>query len=197
MFHKIIDLVAQQPAILDWLRSFLENNHRGEREVVARELPERQTQKILDLGCGTGVFSPWFGPEYVGIDLGEKYINFARARFRDKNFQVMDASKLNFPDESFDAIWVNGVLHHLDDNMVLAVAAEMRRVLKLNGRAVVMEDVPAKKIISKFIRGLDAGEHIRPPEQYRQLLAEQFLVNKEYPVRTGVCDYQVFVLTAK
>ena len=157
-------------------------------------MPERQSQIVLDLGCGTGVFSPWFGPGYVGIDISQPYINYARWRYPSKQFQVMDAGKIQFPAQSFDAIWVNGVLHHLNDTAVSLVVAEMKRLLKPGGKAVVMEDIPAQQIISRFVRSLDAGEHIRTPQGYRNLLAEQFLVQKEYPLRTGVCDYQVFIL---
>lgn len=194
MVNKIINWLTRRPAILNWFRKLLENNHRGEKEVIARELPERQSQRILDLGCGTGVFSPWFGPGYVGIDIAEIYINYARRHYRDKEFQIMDASKLKFPAQFFDAIWVNGVLHHLNDDSVRQVVAEMKCVLKLGGKVVVMEDIPAQQIISRLVRSLDAGEYIRTPRDYRNLLQEKFLVQKEYPLRTGVCDYQVFIL---
>lgn len=195
MVNEIINWLTRRPAILNWFRKLLENNHRGEKEVIARELPERQSQRILDLGCGTGVFSPWFGTGYVGIDIAEIYINYASRHYRDKEFQIMDASKLKFPAQFFDAIWVNGVLHHLNDDSVRQTVAEMKRVLKLDGKAIVMEDIPAQQIISRFIRSLDVGEYIRTPQAYRALLQEQFLLQKEYPLRTGVCDYQVFILS--
>ena len=194
MLTKFIDYLAQKPVILDFLRRVLENNHQGEKKVITVELPNRESLRVLDLGCGTGVFSPLFGRDYVGVDISKKYIEYARSHY-DKKFYVMDAKKLDFPDDYFDIIWVNGVLHHLDDASVRLILREMKRVLKLNGRAVIMEDVPAKKLISKFIRSLDVGDYIRAPQAYKELFSEQFNIKKQYPLRTGVCDYESFVLT--
>jgi len=196
MVWGFIDFLAQRPAILDFLRALLENNHRGEKEVIRRELPERLAQRVLDLGCGTGIYAPFFGSDYVGIDISPTCIKYAQQRYA-KNFQVMDAQKLDFPSESFNAIWVSGVFHHLDDAAARAILREMKRVLEKNGRAVVMEDIPSQKFISKIIEGRDLGQNIRRPEDYSGLWREYFFVQKEYPVRTGVCDFQVFVLTTQ
>ncbi|MDP2709104.1 MAG: class I SAM-dependent methyltransferase [bacterium] len=194
MISKFIDYLAQKPVILDFLRRFLEANHRGEKEVITSELPDRISGSVLDLGCGTGVFSPLFGPNYIGIDISPLYIDYAKSRYA-KTFKVMDATKLDFPSGSFDMIWVNGVLHHLNDNISLSIISEMKRVLKTGGRVVIMEVVPSTKMISKIIGSLDIGDNIRPAEDYRRLFQKYFVVQKEYPVRTGVCDFQAFVLT--
>jgi len=194
MLDFFIDALARRPAILNFLRSLLENGHQGEHAVIQRELPDRLSQRVLDLGCGTGTFAPWFGPDYVGVDISSAYTSYARRKYN-KNFLVMDAQHLNLPEHSFDAIWVNGVFHHLNDQTVSAVLREMKRVLKTAGRAVVMEDIPSSLFISKLLGSLDVGDNIRLPAGYRQLLQEYFTVIKEYPVRTGVCDFQVFVLT--
>lgn len=192
MLQQYIHYLANKPFILDLLRRILEANHRGEKRVIREEFAG-QEGIMLDLGCGTGVFSPLFGSGYVGIDISPLYIAYARKK-HDKTFQVMSADRLLFPDVHFDSIFVNGVLHHLDDATVRTVVAEMRRVLKPSGQAVVMEDIPAVTFVSKIIRGLDIGDHIRPAESYRRLLAERFTILREYPMRTGVCDYAVFVL---
>ncbi|PIR92507.1 methyltransferase type 11 [Candidatus Falkowbacteria bacterium CG10_big_fil_rev_8_21_14_0_10_44_15] len=194
MINKFINFLAQRPVVLNFLRAVLENNHRGEKEVIKRELPARLSQRVFDLGCGTGTYSPLFGPEYVGIDISKIYIDYAKRHYA-KNFYVMDGKKINFPSQSFDIIWVNGVFHHLDDTSALAILSEMKRLLKVGGRAVVMEDVPSKTIFSKILAPLDLGDNIRPPMDYRRLWEKYFVVQKEYPVRTGICDFQVFVLT--
>jgi ubiquinone/menaquinone biosynthesis C-methylase UbiE len=46
-----------------------------------------------------------------------------------------NASELSFPDETFDAVWSNGVLHATGDTR--ARVAEARRVLKTGGRAII------------------------------------------------------------
>ncbi|MDO8592381.1 MAG: class I SAM-dependent methyltransferase [bacterium] len=193
MIKEITNYLEQHPVILNFLRKFLEGGHKGEIEVIKRELPDRLERRALDLGCGTGVFSPFFGKDYAGVDISEAYINYARRRYN-KTFKAMDARRLAFPGQSFDIVWVNGVLHHLDDASVRQILKEIKRVLKTGGRVIIMEDTPGVKFISKIVRSLDAGGYIRPAEGYRRLIREQFIIRKEYPLRTGVCDYQVFVI---
>jgi len=197
MLKKFINFLAQKPTLLNFSRRFLEGNHQGELKVMVRELPERQKERVLDLGCGTGVFSPFFGPGYLGVDISPRYVAFAEKSYPNRQFQVMDAGRLAITDGTIDSIWVNGVFHHLDDKASRTVLKEMRRVLKSSGRAVILENVLNGSWQSKIIAELDLGEHVRWPSQYRQLWQEYFIVQKDYPVRFGICDYQIFVLTPK
>ncbi len=197
MLNKIINYLARKPLVLDFSRRFLEGNHQGERQVMAQELPERQRERVLDLGCGTGVFAPFFGSGYLGVDISPRYIAYARQKYPDRHFQVMDGGRLAITDGTIDAIWVNGVFHHLDDKASQMILREMRRVLKKSGRAVVLENIFNGTWQSKIIAKFDIGEFVRWPSQYRQLWQENFSIQKDYPVRFGICDYQVFVLTPK
>src|SRR5207248_1688260 len=51
-------------------------------------------------------------------------------------FLAADAERLPFADSSFDGIWGNAILHHLD---LGRAASEIRRVLRVGGRAVFCE----------------------------------------------------------
>ncbi|MBI2627859.1 MAG: class I SAM-dependent methyltransferase [Candidatus Niyogibacteria bacterium] len=192
---SFIQNLTAKPAILDFLRKLLENNHRGEKQVILNELPDRISKKVLDLGCGTGAFSPFFGPDYIGMDISEKYIEYARHKYSDRTFLAGDAQTLDFPASFFDIIFVNGVLHHLDDDTVLKITREINRVLRPEGRALIMENILNETLLSKLIAMLDLGKYIRPSGGYRRLLAEYFNIADTYPIRMGICDYQVFVLT--
>ena len=99
--------------------------------------------KVLEIGCGLGTDGAQFakaGAEYTGIDLTEAAIDLARRRFAVSGlhgeFQVSDAEKLDFPDDSFDVVYSHGVLHHTPD--VESAICEIHRVLKPGGRAMVM-----------------------------------------------------------
>ncbi len=99
--------------------------------------------KVLEIGCGLGTDGAQFakaGAEYTGVDLTEAAIELARKRFElfglAGEFQVADAEKLNFPDESFDVVYSHGVLHHTPN--IKAAVQEIHRVLKPGGRAIVM-----------------------------------------------------------
>src|SRR5262249_3697640 len=98
---------------------------------------------VLDYGCGHGMAAVVVarrGARVTAFDLSEDYPAEARRRAAANSvtidFVEADAHHLPFADASFDAIWGNAILHHLD----LAVAGqEIKRVLKPNGVAVFCE----------------------------------------------------------
>jgi SAM-dependent methyltransferase len=100
-------------------------------------------KRVLDLGCGHGMASVVLarrGAQVTACDLSPGYVREAQRRFtaNDVNGQlvVCDGERLPFADETFDAIWGNAILHHLD----LTVAArELRRVLRPGGIGVFCE----------------------------------------------------------
>jgi SAM-dependent methyltransferase len=99
--------------------------------------------RVLEIGCGLGTDGAQFakaGADYTGIDLTEAAIELARTRFEVSGlkgeFRVADAENLDFADASFDRVYSHGVLHHTPDTA--RAVAEIHRVLKPGGRAVVM-----------------------------------------------------------
>ena len=81
------------------------------QEEICRHLPTEKPLKILDIGCGAGFFSILLaakGYDVTGIDLTESMIeeavSLAAEEKSNARFQVMDAEKLAFPDETFDVV---------------------------------------------------------------------------------------------
>jgi len=97
-------------------------------------------EKVLDLGCGTGRLYEIFkdkNTDYTGIDFSEKLIHLAREKYRLK-FIVGDILNLPFSEEKFDSVWAIAVLHHIPSKELRGRAiAEIKRVLKPNGRVIV------------------------------------------------------------
>jgi SAM-dependent methyltransferase len=97
----------------------------------------------LDLGCGHGMAAVVMarrGARVIALDVSPGYLAEARTRAAVNgvavDFVQADAQRLPFADSTFDRVWGNAVLHHLD----LAVAAgELRRVLRPGGVAVFCE----------------------------------------------------------
>jgi SAM-dependent methyltransferase len=100
-------------------------------------------KRALDYGCGHGMAAVVMarqGASVSAFDLSDDYLTEARRRAQANGvqieFQPADAHRLPFPNETFDAIWGNAILHHLD----LTVAArEIQRVLRPGGVAVFCE----------------------------------------------------------
>ena len=108
------------------------------QQEILKQLPKKNGLKILDVGCGAGFFSILLsqcGMEMTGIDLTPAMIaeaeKLAEQEQVQAKFQVMDAEKLTFADNTFDAVIARNVtwnLPHPDK-----AYAEWVRVLKPGG----------------------------------------------------------------
>lgn len=105
----------------------------------------RSSDKILDIGCGTGEFERLILTEHpqqrvVGIDISEKMLGLARKKcgaYPNAAFLRADAAALPFPDRSFDLIVSASALHYFDQPS--AAFAEMRRVIIPTGSVVILD----------------------------------------------------------
>lgn len=102
-------------------------------------LAPRVGERVLDVATGTGWTARRVaarGATVVGVDLGDDLIESAKAASEEAGlkieFQVGDAEKLPFEDQSFDAVISTcGVMFVRDPE---AAAAELARVCKRGGR---------------------------------------------------------------
>src|SRR5262249_26304624 len=158
------------------LRRIVENNFRGEKQVIARELGpwcDVGRRMFLDFGCGTGEFAPCFPAAcYTGVDIAAHYLRFARRAYAGQ-FVVISGAALVLAAGRFDAALIIGVLHHMAADLARATAAELHRALKPGAMLLVMEDIPppdAWNIAGHAMHWLDRGGCIRNDAQYRALL---------------------------
>lgn len=112
-------------------------------ERIEREAALLRRRHLLEIGCGMGFDSLEFlkrGVRVTATDLTESAVLLTRKHFELENVapesvHTENALKLSFADNTFDAVWSNGVLHATGDTR-LAVQ-EARRVLKPGGRAII------------------------------------------------------------
>ncbi|MGH9552457.1 MAG: class I SAM-dependent methyltransferase [Terriglobales bacterium] len=96
---------------------------------------------VLDLGCGTGRTSVGLasrGYTTVAVDISAAMIARARARHPELEFRQMDATRLKFPDMSFDAVLFsfNGIDCIYPESGRIACLKEVFRVLRPGGTFV-------------------------------------------------------------
>ena len=93
--------------------------------------------KILDVGCGTGLFveaATRWGLDCVGVDGAEAAIRIALGRCaRLQVKQHLLSEPLPFFDESFQTVVINQVIEHLEPVVAGAVLLESFRVLVPGG----------------------------------------------------------------
>lgn len=108
---------------------FTEESNRALIDHFMQATGVRPGDRVLDLGCGSGVFSQQLagrGLKVTGLDLSPKLIERARRLYTHIEFLVGDAERLAFSNESFHAVFLGGVIHHFP--LPLAMAREVARV---------------------------------------------------------------------
>lgn len=108
-----------------------------EAELIDRHFP-KPPAAVLDIGCGAGRTSAVLherGYRIVAIDVAIPLVTLARTRWPEIDFRQMDARRLEFPDETFDAAFFsyNGVDNLYPESARMDCFREVRRVLKAGG----------------------------------------------------------------
>jgi len=101
-------------------------------------------QKILDVGTGTGAMAlvlAEMGHDVIGIDLSDGMLNKAKEKAKKANlpveFEIGDAEKLSFSDNTFDVVINRHLLWTLPDPE--KAIKEWNRVLKSGGHVVIID----------------------------------------------------------
>jgi 2-polyprenyl-3-methyl-5-hydroxy-6-metoxy-1,4-benzoquinol methylase len=147
-------------------------------EEIGQYLP--RDGRVLDLGCGFGLFSLYFAalaPErcITGVDQNERRIELARAsaaRLGLSNVDYHVGDGLDWTtDESFDAIYLLDLLHHLPRASVAGFLEQLRARLRPGGVLVLkdIEDRPRWKVLftlalDRLMVGSEPIHYWSPPE---------------------------------
>jgi phosphatidylethanolamine/phosphatidyl-N-methylethanolamine N-methyltransferase len=121
------------------------------RTRAVRALDPRPGERVLEVGVGTGACIPLVPTHvnFTGIDLSQGMLEEAHQRIaklgRDGvRLHKMDAAKLDFPDDSFDAVLAAYFITTVPDPR--AVVQEMKRVCRRGGRLVFVNHFMAPNV---------------------------------------------------
>ncbi len=134
-----------KPHTLDWYLE-VEQYRYGTYSPWAFEVMEfgqHAGEKVLEIGGGLGTDLSMLarhGAIVTDVDLSAGHLAHAQENFALRGlkgeFVHHDAETLPFPDNTFDVVYSNGVIHHTPSTQ--HVVQEIRRVLKPGGKAIVM-----------------------------------------------------------
>jgi tocopherol O-methyltransferase len=133
---------------------FWEGGTRDHREaavnanrVLASKVALRPGERVLDAGCGAGASAVWLarelGARAVGVNLSPSQIHRARRLAHAQgvsdrvSFERQDFAATTFSDESFDVVWAQESICHVEDKEPFLLEAV--RLLKPGGRIVVAD----------------------------------------------------------
>jgi demethylmenaquinone methyltransferase/2-methoxy-6-polyprenyl-1,4-benzoquinol methylase len=130
------------------------------KERALKLLDARPGMQVLDIGTGTGLehakinaaVSP--GGSAHGIDLSPVMLKLALTRSASPLCRA-EAAHLPYPDGCFDRVYSAYVLDLMPLSTITTVLAEIRRVLRLSGRALLLSlsegvNLPSKLLVEMW-----------------------------------------------
>ena len=145
------------------------------KDPLIEALIPRPTDRVLDVGCGSGQFAIAVAPlvaHVTGADLTPAMLDKARAQqtaasLCNITWLQADSTALPVADGSFDIVVSRSMFHHAADPA--ATLAEMRRACAPGGRIAVMDLTPAPAKAPAF----DAIELLRDPSHRSALTSDE------------------------
>lgn len=161
--------------------------YRPVQDAVFARVRDRRPQRILDVGCGTGLLTTRLARELAvpvtGIDYSIGMLEVASARHAGVSWVQADAMALPLRDEVADTLVCTESFHwYADQERALR---EFARVLLPGGRAYVALVGPPVDIVARTagVWGRVAGQPFRwrTPEQMRRMADKAGLTVVEQP----------------
>lgn len=120
---------------------------------------DTENKKILDIGTGPGTLPALLVKEnpalqITGIDIDSNMITEAKNRVSHKNvsFQLQKVNQaLEFEDNQFDIVTFCSVLFLLEEKTRSFLVYEALRVLKQNGKIIILTPSGKKTMLSSFV----------------------------------------------
>ena len=142
------------------------------KQEFLRHFSKEEHLRVLDVGCGAGFFEMVlsdFNCDVTGIDLTPDMISHGKELLNrhgsDATLLVMDAEKLDFPDESFDVVISRNLTWTLPHP--IEAYKEWNRVLKPGGMLLVYD--------AEYAKGFhycDQNENLAHGEVAKQMIEE-------------------------
>lgn len=121
----------------------------GLRSLGMKIYPPHVGMRILDVGCGTGIHLSKYqraGCEVYGIDPSNSMLEIARQRLgADADLYQGSATDMPYEAGYFDLVISMLALHEMKPTIIEEVLREMKRVVKQDGRILLIDFNPGMK----------------------------------------------------
>lgn len=117
--------------------------HTQKIKLAKRILSSLKFNNCLDVGCASGymisqIAKIFPNAKYIGVDIYDKAIEYAKKAYPNINFKVASADRLPFEDNTFDVILFYETIEHVENPQ--ECLKEIRRVLKKDGTLILTMD---------------------------------------------------------
>lgn len=129
-------------------------------------VPVRPSDRVLDIGCGTGALLQALRQKYprielTGVDTSAEMLAVAAGKLRHgARLCLASAQQLPIRDDAFDLVICTSALHYFRDPP--RALAEMGRVVRPQGLVAVTDwcrDFRTCQLLDLFLRGFNSAHH--------------------------------------
>ncbi len=134
--------------------------NRGLRVLGFRMVLPPRGGAVLDVGCGTGIHLEMYqryGCSLYGIDTSPSMLELAKTRLGERaELRLADATQMPYEAGFFDLVLCMLALHEMDEQVRSIVLGELERVVKSDGRILLIDfhagkPRPLKGWLSKLV----------------------------------------------
>src|SRR6266498_4497307 len=153
----VVDVYTQTAPLYDFWGLLTETRAR-KRSLFLAQIKDGES--ILEVAIGTGltfqeIIKTNPNGQNIGVDLTPAMLEKARSRIRKLRIDtyqisVGDAYNLKFPDHQFDLLMNNYLFDLLPEKDFVPVLKEFRRVLKPNGRIILVNMTKGEHFYQRF-----------------------------------------------
>lgn len=128
---------------------------------------------VLDIGCGIGQYADVSDGKYLGVDLNERYIKYARKRYHESNqsFVCTDVVTGLHESSKFDLVLMVDFLHHISDENISSILTAATHLTK--GHMAIFEPFPDQThLFGRWLIRHDRGAYMRKPARLNELIED-------------------------
>jgi 2-polyprenyl-3-methyl-5-hydroxy-6-metoxy-1,4-benzoquinol methylase len=130
---------------------------------------------LLDVGCGVGALHDHLGDAFAricGVDVSRVSVEAAKTRHPEIEYRVMEGNQIPYPSAAFDIVTAINVLHHIDPEARPDFVIELKRVIRPNGVACIIEHNPLNPLTRLAVLRcpFDRDAHLLRAAQANRLL---------------------------
>jgi SAM-dependent methyltransferase len=175
LLHKFVAV----PAIYDfcqWLAGASVS-----QQVISEEFAKLPSHgSVLDVGGGTGLTRPLLPAwNYCCLDPDRQKLEGFRTKFPDEESVQASACEIPLADASFDLCIMVAVSHHLADEEFRRALAEIKRILRPQGKFMLLDAVwNPTNIRGRFLWSVDRGSFPKTASALEDHLTGHFGIDR-------------------
>jgi len=174
MLWALFNDIAQRVITLD------KYEQRNNLSLRLRKIGLPPSSKVLDFGCGTGLFARVFvkaGFLYLGFDIDDRLIDYASNLYR--NCQFTSSTRTLEKQAPFDLILANCCFHHINDTSLPLELERIECLLAENGFFLAIDLLKvgeSHSLLHRLFMMMEQGAYLRTSDGYKKHIERFFKI---------------------